>query len=576
MASKKDENMGYTPKGTYLDAGLTGADKAAVEDLSRQWSEAQAKGDQAAMDAAHKAAEAIRSGYGYSGGGDGSEYIALPKQEQTSTPGDWIGGGKATGGSGSGAVGSWGGGQFSYSSAPTYTSKYQGKIDALTEQILGRAAFEYDPEKDPTYQQYKESYTRNGERAMQDTLGQVSARTGGLASSYAGAAAQQTYDGYMSALADKIPELRQLAYQMYQDEGATQRANLEMLQALESGDYNKYLTLLGQYNSDRSFDYGMFQDQVGMDQWQMNFDRGVFESDRDFAYQVGRDQLTDQRYDQEYADSRADTEWEKLNYTSEQEYNKALQKAQTLAAAGDFSGYLDDISKAAGVPYENIANLFNAAYRQASIAALGEYRGEYAALKLTTDPEKHSRDYYDVLYRALQGDRAAYEAIYEDMVGSGTFSEEKVQSAMEKRMKDAQGVTKASELEQRYLSPDQEKVYDRVLGEITGSEVWRSASTEQRDKLEDSLYDLTVANGAGVKLQEKIDAGATYGIDEADYLLFRLALDLVDQPTESGKMGSYTNDEVEEAIRLLTGLSDEAKSFLWTSQGKSDKSNPWG
>lgn len=299
MADKKKET-GYVAKGTYLDAGLTGADKAAVEDLSRQWSEAQAKGDQAAMDAAHKAAEAIRSGYGYSGGGDGSEYIAIPKQEQTSTPGDWIGGGKATGGSGSGAVGSWGGGQFSYSSAPTYTSKYQGKIDALTEQILGRAAFEYDPEKDPTYQQYKESYTRNGERAMQDTLGQVSARTGGLASSYAGAAAQQTYDGYMSALADKIPELRQLAYQMYQDEGATQRANLEMLQALESGDYNKYLTLLGQYNSDRSFDYGMFGDAVGRDQWQREFDRGVLESDRDFAYGVSRDQVADERYGTEW------------------------------------------------------------------------------------------------------------------------------------------------------------------------------------------------------------------------------------------------------------------------------------
>ena len=42
-------------------------------------------------------------------------------------------------------------------------------------------------------------------------LGQVAARTGGLASSYAGSAAQQTYDGYMSALADKVPELRQLA-----------------------------------------------------------------------------------------------------------------------------------------------------------------------------------------------------------------------------------------------------------------------------------------------------------------------------------------------------------------------------
>lgn len=402
MASKKDENMGYTPKGTYLDAGLTGADKAAVEDLSRQWSEAQAKGDQAAMDAAHKAAEAIRSGYGYSGGGDGSEYIALPKQEQTSTPGDWIGGGKATGGSGSGAVGSWGGGQFSYSSAPTYTSKYQGKIDALTEQILGRAAFEYDPEKDPTYQQYKESYTRNGERAMQDTLGQVSARTGGLASSYAGAAAQQTYDGYMSALADKIPELRQLAYQMYQDEGATQRANLEMLQALESGDYNKYLTLLGQYNSDRSFDYGMFQDQVGMDQWQMNFDRGVFESDRDFAYQVGRDQLTDQRYDQEYADSRADTEWEKLNYTSEQEYNKALQKAQTLAAAGDFSGYLE-----MGYSEGEVSNL-KTAYDKAQAAIASSSKSGGSGSSGSKKSGSADTGILAAMY-ALGNDAAAYE-----------------------------------------------------------------------------------------------------------------------------------------------------------------------
>lgn len=297
MADKKKTEDGYVAKGTYFDAGLSDADRAAVEDLSRQWKEYQAAGDQAGMDKTHQQAEAIRSGYGYSGGGDGSEYIAKPKQE-ASTPGDWIGGGRDV--SGSGAVGSWSGGKFSYATAPSYTNKYQGKIDALTEQILGRAAFEYDPEKDPTYQQYKESYTRNGERAMQDTLGQVSSRTGGLASSYAGAAAQQTYDGYMSALSDKIPELRQLAYQMYQDEGATQRANLEMLMALEQGDYNKYLTLLGQYNTDRNMDFDIFRGQVGDSQWQQTFDRGVLESDRDFAYGVSRDQVADERYGTEW------------------------------------------------------------------------------------------------------------------------------------------------------------------------------------------------------------------------------------------------------------------------------------
>ena len=131
---------------------------------------------------AHDYVERIRGNYGYSGDSDGSRYIPL----------EMGGGGRGNGGGG-----------FSYEAAPTYTSRYQNQIDDLTRQILNREAFSYDPEKDPTYQQYKDSYTRNGERAMQDTLGQVSARTGGLASSYAGSAAQQTYDNYMGALADK-------------------------------------------------------------------------------------------------------------------------------------------------------------------------------------------------------------------------------------------------------------------------------------------------------------------------------------------------------------------------------------
>lgn len=190
---------------------------------------------------AHDYVERIRSNYGYSGDSDGSRYIPL----------EMGGGGRGNGGGG-----------FSYEAAPTYTSRYQNQIDDLTRQILNREAFSYDPEKDPTYQQYKESYTRSGERAMQDTLGQVSARTGGLASSYAGSAAQQTYDNYMGALADKIPELKQLAYSMYQDEGNTQRANLEMLVALEQGDYAKYADLLAQYNTDRSFNYGVHRDNI--------------------------------------------------------------------------------------------------------------------------------------------------------------------------------------------------------------------------------------------------------------------------------------------------------------------------
>lgn len=279
---------------------------------------------------AHDYVERIRSNYGYSGDSDGSRYIPL----------EMGGGGRGNGGGG-----------FSYEAAPTYTSRYQNQIDDLTRQILNREAFSYDPEKDPTYQQYKESYTRSGERAMQDTLGQVSARTGGLASSYAGSAAQQTYDNYMGALADKIPELKQLAYSMYQDEGNTQRANLEMLVALEQGDYAKYADLLAQYNTDRSFDYGVHRDNIGDERY-----------NNEWNYSVGRDQIADKRYE------------------DETEYNRAMAKAQTLAAGGDFSGY-----KALGYTDQEIAGLKSAYNKaQASVRSGGGpsedvYAGMYKA-----------------------------------------------------------------------------------------------------------------------------------------------------------------------------------------------------
>lgn len=129
---------------------------------------------------------------------------------------------------------------------PTYSSRYQKELDDLSKQIAGygdyksqygdqisglqntlaNRTFEYDPEKDESYQQYKTDYTRMGEQAMDDTIGKVSARTGGLASSYATSAANQTYNNYMQQLASKIPELRQIAYGHYQDEGNNLRNQL--------------------------------------------------------------------------------------------------------------------------------------------------------------------------------------------------------------------------------------------------------------------------------------------------------------------------------------------------------------
>lgn len=274
--TKKDPADSYRPY-TYTDfregstykpqdssgndyAAQSGVSQEHYDALSKAWADWQAAdkaGNQAGKDAAHAAAEAIRNQYGYSGGEDGSQYI--PAQQNR---------------------------------APDYTSKYQGQIDNLLGEILNREDFHYNYLEDPLYQQYRQAYTREGNRAMQDTMGQSAARTGGYLSTAGEVAAQQANNLYMAQLSDKIPELQQLAYSMYLDDINGDRTNLGLLQDLESFHYGKYQDKLNQFNTDRNF-----------------------------KYNAGRDQIADSRYE------------------DETEYNRNLDRAQLLAAAGDYSGY---------------------------------------------------------------------------------------------------------------------------------------------------------------------------------------------------------------------------------------------
>lgn len=207
------------------------------------------------------------------------------------------------GNKGGGGGGGSGGGisypEFSYGNAPEFVSQWAGIIQDLADQILNRDPFSYDYTQDPLYDQYKEVYTREGDRAMQDTLGAVSARTGGLASSYATSAANQANNYYMSQLSDKIPELQQLAYSMYQDQGNQLMNMLDMVMSLENGDYAKFQDQLNQWNTDRNFAYGAMQDQLANDRY-----------DREWAYQLQQDQ-----------------------------YSNDLDMAALLASVGDYSGY---------------------------------------------------------------------------------------------------------------------------------------------------------------------------------------------------------------------------------------------
>lgn len=197
---------------------------------------------------------------------------------------------------------------FTYESAPMWASKYSGQIRELADQILGRGEFSYDHTQDPRYQALEQQYTTLGQQAMQDTLAQVSARTGGLASSYAGTAAQQAYQRYMQELAGYIPELEQAAYSMYQDEADRDLQRMNMLMGMEDTDYSRHLDMLGQFNKDRSmayeqhlqdreFDYAREQDALDRDfaerqfeyaQEQDALDRSAVGSDSDSLLEIAK------------------------------------------------------------------------------------------------------------------------------------------------------------------------------------------------------------------------------------------------------------------------------------------------
>lgn len=278
---------------------------------------------------------------------------------------------------------------------------------------------------------------------------------------------------------------------------------------------------------------------------------------------------------QGYDVSRMDMEPISKVWDAAANMKKALSGEGKYSLAGASANLLAEAARLLGIPVANLKRDIQAGITTAAIETdsyLMQYRIDKAMLNMGYSG--NTSNFMDILYNASINDREAYEIIYADMVASG-ITEDKISNAMETRMKRDQGVESVADLEARYLTPKQEQNYNILRQRVTGTTVWSAASAEQRKALEEDLYDLTVANSSGIKLQEKIDGGAAYGIDEADYLLYRLALHVVDQPTESGNLGSYTGDEVEAAIDMLTGLDDEARAYLWEAAGKSEKSNPY-
>ena len=174
-----------------------------------------------------------------------------------------------------------------------YTQKAQDALSAYE----NRGDFKYNAATDSSYQAARRQYTEGGKQAMNDTMGTATEMTGGYDNSYAQAAAQQQYNSYMSQLASLMPQYEQQAYNRWQAEGQEMKDYYGILKDAEATDYSRH------------------RDNVADRQWQTQYDRSVYESDRAYDYQVGRDNVADSQWResvdyQKTRDAEDDRRWQ--------------------------------------------------------------------------------------------------------------------------------------------------------------------------------------------------------------------------------------------------------------------------
>lgn len=341
MAKTFDELMkqyGHTKIGE-ADMALGRNNPGALETILKErqnWANATTQEEKTA---AHNRAENIRKAYGsYSGGGDGMKGQYSPTYVKPN---------KAAENSNVDALFN----KFNEAyknPAPTWTPRYEAEIQGLLSDISNRKGFSYNMNEDKMYQQYRDQYIREGQRAMKDTAAQTAALTGGYGSTYSAIAAQQGYDNYLAALNDRVPQLEQMAYGRYTDELADKYNQLGAYQTEENRLYGQYMDALGQHNTDRNFAFGSMQAAMDQNNHENEFDRSLFESDRNYG--LTEEQWKFQQQQQAIENALSTGDYSKLKELgfdiSYLKYMQDMEKAQAalmlqqkqLAMAGRISG----------------------------------------------------------------------------------------------------------------------------------------------------------------------------------------------------------------------------------------------
>lgn len=180
--------------------------------------------------------------------------------------------------------------QYKESQKPAdYAFSDSDRLAATEDKLFNAEGFNYNVSDDPLYSQYKDVYTREGEKAMRDTVGTASALTGGYASSYAQTAGNAAYNEHLSKLNDVVPQLYSAAYSRYSDELDRLESKLGYLTDKNTREYSRYLDSYKAYTDEVDSLRDLYLKEYGYDidlqdsEWESEYKLAMAEQEREIA-----------------------------------------------------------------------------------------------------------------------------------------------------------------------------------------------------------------------------------------------------------------------------------------------------
>lgn len=227
-------------------------------------------------------------------------------------------------------------------------TSYTDQISNLMSQITNREKFSYDVDNDTLFQQALASAMNSGRTAMQDTIGQASALTGGYGSTYATSAANQAYNAYIEDAYNNLPQYYQMALEAYNAEGDEMYRQLDMYNTADATEYGRMLNAYDatssyrnqayneayqQYRDSKSDAYASANLQLS-EHSQLTSDAynlyNAYANEADKMYEKEYTKWSDEvSQAMQYAQALNTEYWKDKSFTEEQrQYNESLEEQQ--------------------------------------------------------------------------------------------------------------------------------------------------------------------------------------------------------------------------------------------------------